>query len=342
MDEETRALIARMAAQIDGLSAAIRAPAGPATPDPRVSELILLYSESPEAKGLRAWKTERARLAHLHEHLGNLRVSTLSLAALDDYRLIRAKENGREKADGTGKPTAPATRNREGRRLMRVLNWAVERKHIAANPITDYTEETEPAGRMTNITSDDVDLLRAGALEYGKDERIGLTLRAMISTAYDAFPRRAEVVGLRWSALDFKVGSITLEMPVSKAHREGVRTTVLSDRAAGDIREAPRYIGCVFVFANTRAARYNPRTFLRMLQSVADQVGVKGADGERFCAHDLRAGGISEQLELLTPQRDIMDMAGWTTDQTARYHRRRGASAVVRAKARLEQSRLRR
>jgi hypothetical protein len=53
----------------------------------------------------------------------------------------------------------------------------------------------------------------------------------------------------------------------------------------------------------------------------------------------VRAGGITEQLELLTPQRDLMDMVGWTTDQTARYHRGRGAPAVARAKERLERTR---
>lgn len=329
MDDEIRALAAALLAKL-----------GADQPSPRLSELFARYSESPEARGLRAWATERGRLLHLHEHLGNLRASELSQATIDDYRKARAAEAGHVRLDGKGKLTAPATRNREVARLVRVLNWAVERKLISACPI-ERIDEQEPAARLTSITSADIDELRAAALEYGKDPRIGLTLRAMISTKFDAFLRRSEMVGLRWPQVDFAAGTITLQLSATKAHRDGTRITILSDRASADIKDAPRYVGSPYVFSNTRGRRYNARTFLRMLQRVAEAAGITGADGENFVAHDLRAGGASEQLELGTPERDVMDMAGWTTrDMIDRYYRRRGAQAVARAKARLEKARL--
>ncbi len=307
--------------------------------DPFVDELLAKYEASAEFLALRAWKTERARHRHLRQHLGRKRVSQLNATALDDYRTARSLEDGSRKVHGERVHTSPSTRNREVDRLCRVLNWGVERALCPANPIAKHADEQEPAPRHTWITSEDVDLMRAGALDYGKDHRIGYTLRAMISTKFDAFLRRSELCGLRWEQLDFKAGAIVLNLAETKAHREGTRITILSDRAAADIRAQQRFAGSPWAFTNTRGQRYHPRTFLRMIQAVAAAVGVEGADGENFVAHDVRAGGITQQLELLTPQRDVMDMAGWTTDQTARYHRGRGAPAAARAKARLELAR---
>ena len=326
---------------VEAIAQAVAARLGSATSggDPLVADLIDEYERSAEFKGLRAWKTERARHKHLRRHLGALRVSQLTGATLDDYRAERAKEHGARKVRGRRVLTSPSTRNREVDRLCRVVNWGVERGRCPANPIAKHADETEPAGRRTWIKTEDVDKLRAAALDYGRDPRIGLTLRAMISTKFDGFLRRSELCSLRWEQLDFRGGAITLDASETKAHREGTRITILSERAAADMRAAPRYAASPWVFTNTRGGKYNPRTFLRMLQAVAELAGVKAADGERFVAHDLRAGGITQQLELLTPQRDVMDMSGWTTDQTARYHRGRGAPAVARAKARLEAAR---
>jgi integrase len=307
--------------------------------DPFVHELVDRYEAGAEFKALRAWKTERARHKHLRRHLGDLRVSQLNEAVLDDYRLNRSTEPGARKVDGQRVLTSPSTRNREVDRLCRVVNWGVERGHVSVNPIAKHADEVEPPPPKTWVKPDDVDLLRAAALTYGKDPRIGLTLRAMISTKFDAFLRRSELCSLRWAQVDFRSGTIMLDLAETKAHREGVRITILSDRAAADIRAQQRWAGSPWTFTNTRGGKYNPRTFLRMAKAVAERAGLHAADGESWYVHHIRAGGITQQLELLTPQRDVMDMAGWTTDQTARYHRGRGAPAVARAKERLERAR---
>lgn len=77
-----------------------------------------------------------------------------------------------------------------------------------------------------------------------------------------------------------------------------------------------------------------------MFQEVARLAGLTAADGENLWLHDVRAHFAGEQLELGTPEREIMDMGGWTTrDVFDRYHRRRGAGAVARARKRLEDKR---
>lgn len=312
---------------------------GTPAPSPLAWEVLAAYVASPEFLELRDRKTELTRIAHVFEHLGFARVADLNLATLDRYRLARADEPGIHH----GAPSSPSTRNREVKRLSRALSWAVERGIIATNPIAHHPNEAEPPRRQTSITSDDVDALRAGAMKLGKPLVTRLALRAMIAVAFDSFLRRGEVCRLRWSMLDFKAGAILLPQSETKAHRDTVRMVPLYDRSIADIKAMPRDLESPFVFLTSRRAPWHPRTFLRYLQLVARDVGVRGAAGETFTAHDLRAGGASEQLEHGTPERELMDFAGWTTrDMIDRYHRRRGASAVQRARERIERARSRR
>jgi integrase len=310
----------------------------PLVADPFVEDLIDKYEAGVEFKKLKAWKTERARHKHLRRLLGKRRVSQLTQLALDEYRAARAVEHGSRKVHGVLVLTSPSTRNREIDRLCRVVNWGVERGLCPKNPIAKHDDEEEPKGRKTHVTEADVERLRSAALTYGRDPRIGLTLRAMISTKYDGMLRRSELCPLRLEQLDFAAGAIVLNLSETKANREGVRITILSDRAAADVRAVPRAAGCPYAFPSATGKPYHPRTWLRMFQAVGRLAGVRAAEGERLVGHDARAGGITKQLELLTPQRDLMDMVGWVTDQTPRYHRSRGAPAVARAKARLEAS----
>lgn len=313
---------------------------GADAPSPLIWEILAKYVASPEFLELRDTKTELGRIAHVFEHLGFVRVAELDLSKLDAYRIARASERGSRKVNGTWVLTSPSTRNREVDRLSCALTWAAKRGLIAKNPIAEHPDETEPPARQTSITSADVDLLRAGAMDLAKPLRTRLALRAMISTKFDSFLRRGEVCRLRWPMLDMAGGAILLPQGETKARRDTIRMVPLYERTIADIKAMPRDLASPFVFLTSRRRPWHPRTFLRYLQQVARAVGVVGADGENFVAHDLRAGGASEQLEHGTPERELMDMAGWTTrEMIDRYHRRRGAGAVARAKARIEAAR---
>lgn len=307
-----------------------------------VWEVLAKYVASPEFLELRDQKTELSRCAHAFEHLGFTRVDALSLVLLDDFRLKLAREPGRRKVKGETVRMSPSNRNRIVDRLSRALNWAAERKIVPVNPIEEHPDEAEPPGRQTNVTTEDVDKLRQGAMEYGKPLETCLALRAMISTKFDSFLRRGELCALRWTMLDFKAGYILLPQSETKAHRDSIRIAPLSERSTEDIKAQIRDVKSRMVFLTSRRRRWHPRTFLRYLQDVARNVGVQGAMGENFNAHDLRAGGATEQLEAGTPERALMDMAGWTTrEMIDRYFRRRGAEQVIRAKARVQQARSR-
>lgn len=327
MDAELAALLRAVQAKL----------AQEAQSDLTVRALWEKYSQSPEATALRCWATEVGRGKHLVRLLGDIRVGELTLIHLDDYRKTRATESGPRK-----QTTKPATRNREVVRLVRVLNWAVERKMIPANPIDGAPLEPEENTRRTSLEEAHVEAMRTACGDYKPDcARVGLTLRAMISTAFDSGLRRAELCRLLRSQLRVREGMIELHELDTKARRG--RVTILSERAADDIRAMPRDLrhkDSPFVFLTTRGKPYHPRTYLRMYQEVAELAGFEAAPGERPWAHDTRGGFVGQQLELGTPERDIMDMGGWSTREVFdRYHRRRGAGAVLRAKQRLDAKR---
>jgi len=140
MDDELRSLLARVQAKLAAEDA----------PDPTVLELCARYEASPELAGLRSRKTETGRIKHLVRLLGHLRVSELSLVKLDDYRTVRRGESGSRK-----QTTRPATRNREVVRLVRIVNWALERKMVRGNPIAGAQLEPEENTRRTSIEAED-------------------------------------------------------------------------------------------------------------------------------------------------------------------------------------------
>lgn len=305
------------------------------SPSPTVQQLCVQYQASPEFLALRSRSDEEGRIRkHISRLLGHVRASELTLVHLDDYRQTRSKESGCRK----GQLTKPATRNREVVRLVRIVNWAVDRKLLKENPIAKAPLEPEENTRRTSIEASQVESLESACSEYKAELRINLTLWAMVATKFDSGLRRRELCLLRKSQLHMRDGAIELHELDTKG-RKG-RVTLLSERAADAIRAMPRdvrFAESPFVFLTTRGKPYHPRTFLRMFQEVAALAGIKAADGENVWGHDLRAGFVGQQLELGTPEREIMDMGGWTTREVFdRYHRRRGSGAVARAKARLD------
>lgn len=320
MDDELRALLAAVKRKLDEEAAAQIAA-------PTVSDLWKLYSESPEALAMRAWKTEIGRGKHLMRLLGDRQIATLTLSDVDAYRERRKKEKFTRK-----KPTRPATRNREVVRLVRVINWAVERKLIEKNPIAGATPEPEENERRTQRTLDEME-----AIVAEMDPVTG----AIVATAATSGLRRKEVTRLRRDQLDVRGGQIELHHLDTKTRKP--RVTLLSAWASDLIRALPRdlrFAKSPFVFVSRLGRPLNPRTVLRRYQDTCRALGLEAADGEENWFHDTRSLFIDDQLELGTPERDIRDMSGHSHKNTSafeRYVRRnRSKKAVAAAKERLD------
>lgn len=320
MDDELRALLSAVKRKLDEEAAAPEATA-------TVLDVWTKYAASPEATGMRAWKTEEGRGKHLLRILGDRRISALTLADVDTYRKKRETERFLRK-----QATRPATRNREVVRLVRAINWAVERKIIPANPIAGAPPEPEENIRRTMRTAEEIETI--------VDELDPVTA-AIVVTAGTSGLRRQEVTRLQRNQLDTSGGQILLHHLDTKTRKP--RVTVLSQWASDMIRAMPRDVRWAkspYVFVSRLGRPLNPRTVLRRYQEACRAVGVEAADGEANWFHDLRSHFIDEQLELGTPERDIRDMSGHSHRNTSafeRYVRRhRQKAAVALAKERLD------
>jgi integrase len=282
-----------------------------------VATLCAAWCNSPEARALRAFKSELARCGHLSRLLGGIRAGAITMLDVDGYRLRREQQGA-----------SPATRNREVVRLGAVLRWAADRKIIPAYPLPRLKPEPERNERSTHLT--DVDARRI------VEECDNPVIAAMVATAFDSGLRRGELCVLRRDQLDITNGIITVYAGQTKAQRG--RATVLSAWASdliGALPPAPPW-----VFPSRFGRPYNPRTVLRLFQGAARAAGVKAAPGERVWLHDLRSGFADQQVEIGTPVSDVMKMAGWRDFRTAqRYLRRQSGKIAADAARRLDAAR---
>jgi integrase len=282
-----------------------------------IATLCAAWCNSPEARALRAVKSELARAAHLRRLLGDVRASEISMLDVDGYR---------QRREGEG--ASPATRNREVVRLGAILRWAADRKVIPAYPLPRLKPEPERNERSTHLT--DVDARRI--VEVCPNEVIA----AMVATGFDSGLRRAELCQLRRDQIDVTNGIITVYAGQTKAQRG--RATVLSAWASDLIAALPP--SPPWVFPSRFGRPYNPRTVLRLFQEAACAAGVVAAPGERVWLHDLRSGFADQQVEIGTSIADVMKMAGWRDFRTAqRYLRRQTGKIAADAARRLNGSR---
>jgi integrase len=304
--------IERIALAVAGRIGPARAPA-----TATIATLCAAWCNSPEARALRAFKSELARCAHLSRLLGGVRAGAITMLDVDRYRQTREQEGA-----------SPATRNREVVRLGAVLRWAADRKIIPAYPLPRLKPEPERNERSTHLT--DVDARR---IVEACDNP---TIAAMVATGFDSGLRRGELCVLRRDQLDMTNGIITVYAGQTKAQRG--RATVLSAWASDLIAAIPP--SPPWVFPSRFGRPYNPRTVLGLFQKAARAAGVKAAPGERVWLHDLRSGFADQQVEIGTGIADVMKMAGWRDFRTAqRYLRRQTGKIAADAARRLDASR---
>lgn len=277
-----------------------------------VRNLCSMYTGSPEATGLAAWATERGRISHLVEVLGDCSAAALTLRDLDSYR--RARWNA-----------APATRNREIVRLTAILRWGVDRGHLAAFPLPRVKLEPEHNQRSTHLAEVDVRAIVSALRARGRH-----AVAALVATAYDGGLRRAEACRLTFEQIDMKDRVISLLARHTKGKRP--RAAPLSAWAADLIQQLPRG---EFVFASSRGRPFHPRTVLRYYQQAVGEAGIAAAPGERVWLHDLRAGFADKQVELGTKVSHVMELAGWRDYRTMRRYLRKPPRAIAAGAAAL-------
>lgn len=129
-----------------------------------------------------------------------------------------------------GKPLRPASVNRELMFVSGAMAEAVKRGYVERNPVTGISQLPEHNDKLRWLTEQEEARMMALCPEF---------LRPIVMTALHTGARRGEVLGLKWSDVDFEQRLIRWTM--TKNHR--TRYVPINDVLDGLLRSIPPYVG---------------------------------------------------------------------------------------------------
>ncbi len=249
-----------------------------------VTEVWEIY-EPVTRQNNRSFRSDIGRSKHFLRHLGKRRVTELTLADIEEYRIIRSKEQ-----TPRGNPPSLAQLNLEVKLLRRSINYAVDCGHLSTNPLARVKMLTLQNVRQATITRAQFERL----LEVSDDD-----LRPILLVAYDTGMRKNEILQLKWSQVDPDEGAIVL----SKTKTDEPRTIYLTTRVREELARLPRSTsGYVFVNPRTNKPWVNIEKKWRRARKSA------GIDDAWF--HDHRRSFVTNARRDGVPESVLMKMIG--------------------------------
>ena len=166
---------------------------------------------------------ERAETSvkHLQAYFGGKRSAEITPEAIEDYIKTRRQELSK-----LGKPTSPASINRELAALSKMFSLAIHHKKADKNPVMAVERLQEHNVRDRVLSLEEFQCLLDAAPNY---------LRPILLLAHDTGMRRGEILNLRWSQVDLKHGFIRLGELDTKT-QEG-RLVPLNDRLTNALKD---------------------------------------------------------------------------------------------------------
>jgi integrase len=134
---------------------------------------------------------------HLNTFFGDKRIAEITPLAIETYITTRLQQHSR-----LGRPTRPATVNRELAALSKMFSLAIRHKKADKNPMTAVERLREHNVRDRVLSSEEFQRLL---------EALSLHLHPVIIMAYYTGMRRGEILNLRWNQIDLSKGLIRLE-----------------------------------------------------------------------------------------------------------------------------------
>lgn len=180
----------------------------------RLGQLDMLQAEMPtlneikddylayvrDVKKKRSWTRDAELLKPLCKIFGSKKLSDISTKDIEEFKSLRIKE------------VSPATVNRSLSVLRHLFNLAKRwKKFFGENPVSiaGMLEENNLVERI--LSPQEQDRLLESSISY---------LRPIIFTALNTGMRRGEILGLRWSEVDFQNNFITVVQSNSKSKKQ--------------------------------------------------------------------------------------------------------------------------
>ena len=134
---------------------------------------------------------------HLRGFFGNMHLTDITPEAIERHITVRLQQNTK-----LGKPTRPATVNRELAALSRMFTLAIRHKKADRNPVSGVERLQEHNKRDRILSPEELDQLLNASRTF---------LKPILMLDYYTGMRRGEILQLCWRQVDLKKGLIRLE-----------------------------------------------------------------------------------------------------------------------------------
>ena len=138
----------------------------------------------------KSWDRDVQSLKHLLLFFGNRRLNQISSFLIEHYKSERKTK------------VKPATVNRELSLLKHMLNLAIRWGKAGTNPARDVRPFKEERGPIRVLSSDECERLIEACPDY---------FRPIVIVALYTGMRKGEILGLRWTMVDFERGLVHVE-----------------------------------------------------------------------------------------------------------------------------------
>ncbi len=235
----------------------------------RFKDLVKWYLGLPEVKGKRSYAKDQMHCRRLISYFGEKLLKDITPAKVEAYKHQRLSDISHR-----GKPTRPATVNREITTFKTIFNKAVKNGKADRNPAQGVKQLKENNERDRILSQEEYVRLLAHCPPH---------LNPIIRVAYHTGMRRGEILNLTWGQVDLKEGFLRLRAEDTKTN-EG-RLVPLNKELIKMLKAMPRGLPMTPVFT------YKGQPLAEMKRSFATACKRAGIEG--FTFHDLRHTAIN-------------------------------------------------
>jgi integrase len=164
-------------------------------------DFLRFYQE----RNRRSLNRAETSIKHLSTFFGGKRIAEITPEAIEAYVRIRLQQHSK-----LGRPTRPATVNRELAALSKMFNLAIRHKKADKNPMAAVERLQEHNVRDRVLSPEEFERLV---------EALSPSLYLVIIMAYYTGMRRGEILNLRWHQIDLGKGLIRLEGADTKTQK---------------------------------------------------------------------------------------------------------------------------
>jgi integrase len=232
-------------------------------------DLARWYLNLAEVKAKRSYAKDLMHCKRLTGQFGDRLLKDITPAMVEAYKQKRLSEISLR-----GKPTKPATVNREITTFKTVFNKAMKNGKAERNPAQGVRLLKENNERDRILSPEEYARLLAHCPAH---------LKPIVKLAYHTAMRRGEILNLTWGQMDLMEGFIKLRPEDTKTNER--RLVPLNRELMLMFKEMPRGLPMTLVFT------YQGRSMAEMKRSFT--TACKRAEIEDFTFHDLRHTAIN-------------------------------------------------